>query len=214
MPPPITPTMSLAALMTHYWEGLREQHPELPHATVSVSSTPLPAGHGWDRWVLEGETLSPVAVSRATMERGAKAVATALRHEAAHALCLVRGVADTSRRGMYHNRRFVDVGREVGLQWPAVDQPPHSSRGWADLVMDPEMRDDDGPALEELQQALDRTVQHIAPTTPVRGVRTDARLLAECGCARKIRVSAGVLDLGPIVCGLCRQEFKAASSLI
>jgi hypothetical protein len=49
------------------------------------------------------------------LRRGAPEVFATLLRGAAHALARVRGIQDTSRQGRYHNKRFKQLGEELGL---------------------------------------------------------------------------------------------------
>jgi hypothetical protein len=71
------------------------------------------------------------------------AILRTLVHEAVHALARARGIQETSREGRYHNHRFAELAREMGLQTvpdqqigfrtPAV-QPAWLAGGYAPLV--------------------------------------------------------------------------------
>jgi len=59
--------------------------------------------------------------------------------------------------------------------------------------------------LAQLESAL-IAYRHPEPTKQQTG-KSGSRAGAVCDCGRKIRVSASVLDAGPITCGLCGSDF-------
>ena len=67
------------------------------------------------RWAVEGARLPEVFVAGEGLGRGPVDILGTLLHEAVHALGHVRGIQDTSRQSRYHNRKFRDLAREVGL---------------------------------------------------------------------------------------------------
>ena len=162
--------------------------------------------------------------------QGAESVLETLLHEAAHGVADVRKIKDTSRQGRYHNARYKVLGEEMGL---TISQ--HPQIGWSLTELAPGTAEEYVDELEDLAAALvayryAEGQVPIAPGDPGAdgeggaagggeagavggGRRPKNGLVLVCGCAkpRKIRASAAVVDLGPILCGLCRQEFAAAS---
>ena len=123
-----------------------------------------------------------------------------LLHEAAHGLAQARGVQDTSRQGRYHNRRYAQLARELGLNVTSV-QPI----GWsATTVPEPTAAAYAGQ-LEDLAAALIlwRRQEHHSGTGP----RSRNLLAAACGCGRRIRVAKTTLAEAPILCSRCAQPF-------
>jgi hypothetical protein len=168
-----------------------------------------------------GVALPEVFVGGEGLARGAVDVLGTLLHEATHALAHVRGIQDCSRQGRYHNRRFADLAHELGL---LVTQRP--GIGWSDTHVPDVTRADYVDALATLNAAitLHRRAEHTVrpfpgdddqPTGSPTGTDTGADAgpgscngtAARCGCGRRIRVTASVLALGPITCGLCGHLF-------
>jgi hypothetical protein len=137
------------------------------------------------------------------LHRGPLEVLGTLLHEAAHGLAQARGVQDTSRQGRYHNRRYAQLARELGLDVSSV-----KPIGWsATTVPEPTAAAFAGQ-LEELTAALVlwRRQEHRLGT----GTRSRNLLAAACGCGRRIRVAKATLAEAPIVCGACEQPFEPA----
>src|SRR6266511_5891689 len=65
---------------------------------------------------------------------GAEHTLTTILHEAAHALAHARGVKETSRQGKYHNRRYVELAAELGLEWP-TDTKAHPVNGFSEVQL-------------------------------------------------------------------------------
>lgn len=137
-----------------------------------------------------------------------------LLHEAAHGLAAARGVRDTSRAGRYHNRRFLAVADELGLEHPA---DAHPSSGFSLVVMRPETRRRYSATISRLRRALGAHLANTSGTEPGRAFRGPAarhsssgggvRAKAVCGCGRNVRVVPSVLAKAPIVCGGCGKPF-------
>ncbi len=162
--------------------------------------------------------------------QGAESVLETLLHEAAHGVADVRRIKDTSRQGRYHNARYKVLGEELGL---VITQ--HPQIGWSLTELAPGTSDEYAEELEELAAALVayRYAEGQVPALPgdpgaEDGAAGDASggeagagggrrpkngLVLVCSCPkpRKIRASAAVVELGPILCGVCGQEFTATS---
>jgi hypothetical protein len=136
------------------------------------------------------------------LRRGPLDVLGTVLHEAAHALAHARGVRDTSRQGRYHNARYAEIARELGL---TVDRDPRI--GWSLTTMPPATVEAYADVLPGLARALThwRTSE---PTGPDTGrASSNNPIPCECACDRRIRVALSTLLAGPIVCGLCDQPF-------
>ena len=171
--------------------------------------------------------LPEVFVGGEGLALGAVDVLGTLLHEATHALAHVRKVQDTSRQGRYHNRRFRDLAEEMGL---FVAEAP--GIGWSDTFVPEATRTDYADTLTALSAAIRihrRSEGALVPATPGDDNGTTATgptggtgtssgagsrngTAARCGCGRRIRVTASVLALGPITCGICGQPFTTTDS--
>jgi len=172
-----------------------------------------------------GRALPEVFVGGEGLALGVVDVLGTLLHEATHALAHVRGIQDTSRQGRYHNRKFRDLAQEMGLE--VRDVPVI---GWSDTHVPATTVTEYAPVLERLHLAM--TIHRRAEgalTTPAPGDDTTNGTTttggkgasgagsrngaaARCGCGRRIRVTASILALGPITCGVCGQPFTTPSA--
>jgi hypothetical protein len=198
----------LVAALEHAWQSIRTRHPQVPDAVLVIASGSegkrLNLGHfAPHRWQVSGADRHEVLVGGEGLQRDPTEVLGTLLHEAAHGLAQARGVQDTSRQGRYHNRRYAQLARELGLEvasvkpigWSATTVPEHTAAGYAGQ-------------LEELQAALVlwRRQEHRIGT----GSRSRNLLAAACGCGRRIRAAKATLAEAPILCAACAQAFQPA----
>ncbi|MEV4435152.1 hypothetical protein [Streptomyces sp. NPDC049555] len=181
----------LAAELAQAWADIQRYHPELPDLAAPES--------------LIGESSSAC---------GAELSFERLLHEAVHGIAAARGVRDTSRAGRYHNRRFLAIAEELGLDH---SEEPHPSSGFSLVVLNAEARKRYRPTMERLQRALKaHTVATAADTSRTfRGPAArhgssggGVRVKAVCECGRNVRVVPSVLAQAPIMCGGCGQPFR------
>lgn len=148
----------LAAELAQAWAEIQRHHTELPDLAAPES--------------LIGESSSAC---------GAELSFERLLHEAVHGIAAARGVRDTSRAGRYHNRRFLAIAEELGLDH---SEEPHPSSGFSLVSLNPEARRRYRPTIERLQRAL---AAHTVATTSdtERSFRAPPRGTARraAGCA-------------------------------
>lgn len=205
--------------------------------SIGVPRGTLKLGHfAADRWTAGGaDGGSPVAelfVGGEGLSQGAENVLATLLHEATHGLAHARQVQDTSRQGRYHNARFKALGEELGL---TITQAP--GIGWSGTALAPGTATEYAAELTGLAAAITahRYAEAYLPGGSTGGAGTGAGdgqdddgdqgdestaggrrrppkngVVLVCGCPRRIRASASVAELGPILCGVCRAEFTAA----
>ncbi|MBB0246362.1 hypothetical protein FNQ90_20160 [Streptomyces alkaliphilus] len=185
----------LAAELALAWSDIQRHHPELPDLAAPES--------------LIGESSSACG-AQLSFER--------LLHEAVHGIAAARGVRDTSRAGRYHNRRFLAIAEELGLEHL---EEPHPSSGFSLVVMNAATRRRYRRTAERLQRALSAHLAATAADTK-RSFRGPAarhgssgggvRVKAVCDCGRNVRVVPSVLAQAPIVCGACNKPFRIAGA--
>jgi hypothetical protein len=200
----------LVAALERAWGAIEERHPDVPAAVVTVGSGSagrprgLRLGHfAASRW---SANPSPSSLGEGEgLDRGSVDVFGTLLHEAAHALAHARGLHDTSRQGRYHNRRFAQLGDELGLQ---VEH--HAQLGWSLTSLRASTIIAYDSALADLERALLAHRLRERPSPPRAPNRSGA--VAMCACGRRIRIAPGVLALGPVLCGVCVQPFRESFS--
>ncbi len=202
-----TASLLLAAL-ERTWQTIRQRYPDVPEAVLVVASGSegkrLNLGHfAPHRWQVNGADRHEVLVGGEGLHRGSLEVLGTLLHEAAHGLAQARGVQDTSRQGRYHNRRYAQLARELGLDvahldpigWSATTVPEATAAGYAGQ-------------LEELQAAL--VLWRRQEARIGTGTRSRNLLACTCACGRRLRVAKATLAEAPILCGACEQPFEPA----
>lgn len=201
-------TSKLIAAVATVWDALRERHSDLPEVMAVIDTTGAPHDLRWpdaDGKIHGVPTPPELAVHVDTVRQGGRAVVEHLLHVATHALCRVRGVSETSNRGRRHNRKFAAMAQELGGQWPD-GEPPHSVRGFSPVpVTDPAMAD-----MSPYVSALDTVIEQAGsalddlatPPAPAKN-----RVYLECGCGRTLQMGPRVAAMGPVICGVCREEF-------
>lgn len=116
----------------------------------------------------------------------------------------MRGVQDTSRQGRYHNARFRDVAREIGLVCAQS-----GGDGWAQTQLD------DAARVRYAQQVtrLDKAIggHRVTPLRRRRRASSNSGAPLVCDCGRKIRVAPSTAALGPILRGVFDAVFVEAA---
>ncbi|MEU1074306.1 MULTISPECIES: hypothetical protein [unclassified Streptomyces] len=198
----------LAEVLRSLWDAVQTSVPELPDVRIAVSPRPTPTNHGPERWREDVDgTVTGLVVSTETLKAGATATLTAVLHEAAHVLCWRRGTQDTTTRGAYHNKAFLDAATEVGLHWPE-GRSRVAGRGFAD----PELAPSTAAQYADVLHRLDEVIPHVLPLLVLPDENPSgvpARLTVQCKCAdpRRFQIYPAALKRGPIVCGVCGEEF-------
>lgn len=228
------------AATEHAWNAIRARHADLPPAVMTLGTGVQGAklakwGHWWaSQWKLDnGATVGEVFIAGEGLGSNGAEVFETILHEAAHALGFVREISNTSRGGRYHNRRYRELGELVGLDvtqdktygWAITTLRAATSARYADSIADLDRaicghrRLPVSPPRRRLANratAANTTAEtpaDIARTVTTTGPSAGKRILLVCGCPepRKLRLSASVAALGPIVCGVCSEVFHASA---
>lgn len=194
------------------YEDIRHRHPQLPPEVVFITGTGakgrrrMRRGHFCpERWVTEDGRRHEVFVAGERLADGPEGVLTTLLHEVAHILAAEREIQDTSRGGRWHNRRFVEVARELGLDY--THERPDSSIGFSDVTMPETTKHAYRLTLDMLEDAIAAHLGRRVSVPASTGTGTSRSLKATCACDRIIRASATVLEGAAITCTACGCEF-------
>jgi hypothetical protein len=216
----VTATAPTLAALDTAWSAIRDRHPDVPPAVVTLGASwdrsgrppaaPADRGHQVSltgaRWTGEGDAALPeLVVTAAALEDDAESLLAALLHTAAHAIGDARGVATTSRQGRYHNAKYADLAREVGL---AVEQNP--TGGWSETTLAVDTAVHYATELRQLRELREQLGdRQEEPRSVSTGRKSWAPVPALCGCspARRIRVSPTVFERGGIRCDICGKTF-------
>lgn len=198
----------LVTTLEDAYNAVRKQHPDVPAAVIVISSRPphqkRPVlGHfAHSRWDVQGRKLPEIMIAAEGLRMPPQEVLTTLVHEGAHGLCAVRGIKDTSRRGAFHNANFKHAAEELGL---LVERD--GNLGWAATTLPNGVYDDIVQDISSDLIAYRESDIRFDSSSNVGGISGRSEYAYRCSCQRKIRVYEGVYDAGPILCGVCGDEF-------
>ncbi|TDD64787.1 hypothetical protein E1262_27250 [Jiangella aurantiaca] len=237
----------LVAALETVWRAIQARHPEVPDVVMITGSGKgmlgLTWGHfGHEFWangrfrvnsdgVIERDRKHELFVSGETLGVGAVKTVQTLLHEATHAVAAVRGVKDTSRQHRYHNKRFLAIAEELGLEYRA--ERPDASLGFSSVEITDETRQSYADVVEQLDAAIVLTMElpewarlligggqggtdgpgvHGGDGTRGRRPGSPGRkqgrwIKATCGCGRIVRAARTTFDAAPITCGGCGETF-------
>lgn len=90
---------------------------ELPRAVITVQSSPKAYGHftKYDAWHDGADGYREINLGAETLDRPIENVIATLVHEQSHYFNDIHGIADVSRSGTYHNRKFKETAEAHGL---------------------------------------------------------------------------------------------------
>jgi hypothetical protein len=226
------PTASaLVSACERAWESIQANHPGVPDAVIVLGTGVergrlIKLGHWWDnRWLADGAGRGEVLLAGEALHLSPTEVFEVLLHEAAHGLNASRHIKDTSREGRYHNEKFKATAEEVGLRVHYMK--PHA---WARTSMSEETADRYRDEIDALGESMRITRQlrginlgkengsgkggnEKSTSEQDREPRTRNGVPAACGCGRRMRIAPSVLAQGPVICGLCGNEFAATQAI-
>lgn len=203
-----TVTPRLITAIDRVWAAIQARHRDVPAVVITLGAgsgggSGLTLGHfAPGRWQHGEGKLPELFIGGEGLSRGGREVLGTLLHEAVHGVAATRGIADTSRQGRFHNTRYRDLAAELGLEVAKT-----GTIGWSATTVPDATAARYRAELRRLDEAL--TVYRHTEARSGRGGRTSSNngLAARCDCGRRIRVSATVLAMGPITCGVCGTNF-------
>lgn len=235
---------SVVSVLEKVWKKIQANHPELPDVVIVTGSGmigPARWGHfranGWteraEKEAAVSLVLGEMFVAGETLAKGAAHTVETMLHEGAHVLAKVREIQDTSRQNRWHNKKFLALAEELGLEYGK--ESAHPQIGFSQVTLTPGTTEEYAEVIAELDQAIRLTVAlpawlreateggeggagenigHHGGRKPKAGGGSGSsnNLKATCGCEepRIIRASRKVLEADPIICGKCREEFTVA----
>lgn len=216
--PEAAPAMSaIVAVLEMTWATIRKTHAEVPDAVIVVGQGSDKRGinrwghHAPERWETSNGRLPEVMVSGEGLNRDATEILVTLLHEAAHGVAHSRGTKDTSGQGnRYHTQAFVAVANELGLAPP---KERHDRHGYSACTLRDETAQWYAAELAAIKAALTMFRHAEAGEDGPKKPTTRSGVAARCApqCDRRITVGPTVLELGPITCGCCFDDFKVRS---
>jgi hypothetical protein len=215
----MTTTTHIITVMNRAWQAIQRNHPDIPNVMLVTgrrrhkSEAATRGQHCRETWHVDGadNKAAEVWVSGERLAEGGEAVMQTLIHEAAHALAVKREIKDTSNKNRYHNKAFVKLAEELGLEGPANSAGP--ALGYSDCHITAKTTEVYSYEIKELAEACKNFV---APRPeeekPVRAPAPKAF----CQCpegdneitwTKKFDKKLQAHGLAPILCGICRQAF-------
>lgn len=223
---------TVAALETA-WRDIQTRHPEVPNVFMITGSGADGVGLKWghfsrDRWEdsIAAGKLHELFVSGERLACGAELTVQTLLHEATHAVAAVRSIQDTSRQHRYHNGKFRELAREMGLTYD--HERPDSVIGYSAVTLTDEARDAYATTIAVLDKAITLHIPsallallgttnlpgghggRITGMTPKKRTGGTQRMRLTCKCPRTIYTATSTYDFGGILCEVCEGEFLSA----
>ena len=112
---------------------------------------------------------------------------------------------DTSRQGRYHNHRYAQLAREVGLHAQATRE-----QGFALTTLTPAAAKTYRGQIAALRAAI--TLTRAPEPTAGSARRPGGLRAATCRCPRRIRIAPSVLGAGAITCANCHAPFTLTAT--
>ena len=90
---------------------------ELPPIVITLQSSPRTNGHFTlgKVWRAEEAHFNEINISVEHLDRPIENIMATLQHEMVHYYCQLKGIADVSQNGRYHNKRFKAEAEKRGL---------------------------------------------------------------------------------------------------
>lgn len=178
--PVATPTATIMHALDSALSAIQHTHPEVPSALAVVISTGRGKVHGHfeaNSWAdtdgeHKGSARHEILIASESLGLGAEQVLTTLIHEAAHAVAHAGNVADTSRQGRWHNRKFEATASAMGLLTEKSPQTGYATPGlntWALAHY--------ADTLANLTAVL---TTHRRPVTKPKAPKTTIKIACEC----------------------------------
>lgn len=237
----------LIVALERAWEQIRanvrtpDGDTELPKAMIVTGSGLQSSGVlAWAHFMPEawkvndqGEPLHELFVSAERLATGAELTLQSMLHEAAHFLAHLRGIQDTSRGKAYHNREFLKLAEELGLEY--VHDGPSRGIGFSAVTLSDMARVYYGETLAHLESAIRASANQLdnragtvdllgaslgvdagahtlklpkAARAGLKGTGGGSKVKLECGCGRKLWVGRHDADEGGISCQRCAEDFS------
>ncbi len=219
------------------WTSIRKRHQELPDVVIitgSAISNGMAWAHFWrERWEdrTDATKRPEMFISGERLAAGAELTLQSMLHEAAHALACVREEQDTSRQGRYHNKIFVRMAEELGLEYS--HEGPDSTIGFSAVTLQEQTKALYKAEVEKLDAAIKVYLNDpylvglatgtngtsgsggdgthriakrgtLKPTTPSRN---NVKYVCDCPKPRVMRMAPSTFEIASVICAECEQSF-------
>lgn len=213
-------TTQIITALNDVWSDIQQRHPEIPSVMLVTgrrrhkSEKNLRGQHCSDTWHVHGsdEKQAEVLILGERLAEGAEAVLQTLLHEAAHALARVRDLKDTSNKNRYHNKIFVKLAEELGLEGPGSSGGP--SLGYSDCSVTEAIVKSYVNQVEMLNVACKSFVAPAMTEEEVKPKKAAVKALCECpepdneiSWTKKYQKKYEERGFSPLLCAICHQPF-------
>lgn len=232
----------LVRVLGNTWRMIQRRNPEVPDVVITIgigrTRKSLTLGHfAAGSWENGNGRAHELMVGAEGLARGAEDVLCTLLHEAAHGIARSRiesakkagattaekDLQDTSRQGRWHNARFREIAKEIGLGYvtdeSGCDCKPDSYKtlGWSAAILTDETAARYAVQIEQLRGSLiAHRVGYVAggggdgddDGDDAGKVSGTVSLSCDCAKPRKIRVSRSTAEIAAIICGECTGDFR------
>jgi len=214
----MSPEQVTARTLRRIWDLLREREPQLPAVTVNVVPT-IGRTNAWLRFTPSLGDTHVLQTLPDALARPPREVVCQVAHEAAHALAHALGVADTSKRGRYHNSRFRALAEHMGLEWRGGNPPqdvgyadmrlPTEIGEWAACVAEAAVGRSEWENADPERNAERNTGTKRTPHSSNRRPKAVCRCVPE----RPLWLSRTVLNAQTVACTQCGELYRSADDL-
>lgn len=218
------------------WAEVVKRHPELPDVVMITGSGLDLMGAKWahfwrERWTdrADKSTRPEMFIAGERLACGAELTLQSILHEAAHALAFVREENDTSRQNRYHNKTFVKMAEELGLEY--AHETPDTSIGFSAVTLSAEGKAAYAKVIEKLDAAIKIHLPGFEDlgsnasggsggdgTHRITGIkrtksagqgpsRNNGKYVCQCETPRIMRMAKKTFELAAITCGECGESF-------
>jgi hypothetical protein len=234
---------AVVQLLERVHERIRQNHPDVPEVVIVTGSGADLMGQKWGHfrprgWMTrvaeEGAAthLDEMFMAGETLAKGARQVLQTMLHESAHALAEKRGEKDTSRQGRWHNKVFLAIAQELGLEYTRTGAD--KSLGFSAVTLTEETVKEYADLLAELDAEIHLMVRlpgwlggmlglggdgedeggenmPKAPKAPAAPNTNNIKCVCDCEEPSIIRMSRKVLDKALVRCDDCEALFHEAT---
>lgn len=212
-------TTLIIRTLNNVWSDIQQRHPDVPDVMIVTgrrrhkSERNLLGQHCSDTWHAHGSDtrLSEVLILGERLAEGAEQVLQTLLHEAAHALAQARGLKDTSNKDRYHNKVFVQLAEELGLQGPPASAGP--TAGFNNCVITEVTLKAYSNQVEELKLACKSFVAPAVADEVPKAKKPVPKAACQCPEDNEITWTKAYqkkfdsCGFSPLLCSICRQPF-------
>lgn len=206
------------------WHEIQNNHPDVRNAIITSSrrrhrsEKNTRAQHCDSVWSAGGEErLAEVTIFGERFADGATEVMQSLLHEAAHDLARVREIKETSNKNRFHNKKFVALAEELGLEGPA--ESGGTALGYSNCVITEATAQKYELQIKNIENVLNMYVPP-APEEEKEPKKPTAKAQCECPSERDdedfntitwakwMQKKLDAYGVPPLICGVCRQAFN------